>query len=397
MEQPLCPPPDGEIIIEPRPPYPVVGHCARSVRVLTASDTVGKAAALLRLSPVAVLPVVHGQRIVGMVGQQELTIGNGVAATDPVETVMAPPPMPLAARMTAGEGLVAMGQHGLTVAPVVDSSGRLFGMVTRADLVALASGSIRPARCGGMATPLGVYLTTGMARAGAGDLGLVLAGAAMGAMAVLSLGLVLVAAWLVDERYDLGILGAFGLVSPADASVWKPVALATWLALYALLFRWSPLAGYHAAEHMTVNAIESAEELEPNSVAAQPRVHPRCGTNLVVVLVFLALLDLVVPLRGAWLGIAALVLVLSRTRLGAFAQAYVTTRRPRPEELANGLQAGRDLIAAHQKVIGKPTSLARRVWCMGLLQAIAGLLVTLLALKLALDALGLGSLWALVG
>ncbi|NLD43062.1 MAG: DUF1385 domain-containing protein [Chloroflexi bacterium] len=45
---------------------------------------------------------------------------------------------------------------------------------------------------------------------------------------------------------------------------------------------------YHGAEHKTINAYESGAPLEPQSVAAFPRAHVRCGTGflLIVLVVF---------------------------------------------------------------------------------------------------------------
>jgi len=39
---------------------------------------------------------------------------------------------------------------------------------------------------------------------------------------------------------------------------------------------------YHGAEHKTINAFEARVELEPESVAKQTRVHPRCGTSFLL-------------------------------------------------------------------------------------------------------------------
>ena len=178
-ELPIAAP--AENVVVPTPPGAAVGHCARRVSSVEATDTVGKAANVLRLTAVPVVPVVRDGHIVGLMSQSQLSLNNGTSLDTPVEDVMLPPPPPLTSSMAAGLGLAAMEELGLEVAPVVSASGQLVGVVTRADLVALSSRSIRPPRCGGMATPLGVYLTTGMVRAGAGDLGLFLAGALMGA------------------------------------------------------------------------------------------------------------------------------------------------------------------------------------------------------------------------
>ena len=45
---------------------------------------------------------------------------------------------------------------------------------------------------------------------------------------------------------------------------------------------------YHGAEHKTINAFEARVELEPESVAKQTRVHPRCGTSFLLTMVLVS-------------------------------------------------------------------------------------------------------------
>jgi len=47
---------------------------------------------------------------------------------------------------------------------------------------------------------------------------------------------------------------------------------------------------YHGAEHKTINAFEAQVELEPEIVAQQTRVHPRCGTSFILSMVFISIL-----------------------------------------------------------------------------------------------------------
>jgi CBS domain-containing protein len=394
-ELPIAAP--AENVVVPTPPGAAVGHCARRVSSVEATDTVGKAANVLRITAVPVVPVVRDGHIVGLMSQSQLSLNNGTSLDTPVEDVMLPPPPPLTSSMAAGLGLAAMEELGLEVAPVVSASGQLVGVVTRADLVALSSRSIRPPRCGGMATPLGVYLTTGMVRAGAGDLGLFLAGALMGVYAILSLAVIFAAVWLIDERWSVGLISAFGTVpATGRAVVYAPLALIAWMGLYALLFRSSPLAGYHAAEHMTVNAMEAGDDMTAEQVARHSRVHPRCGTNLVVVIATFAIVGELWDISGFWLGFLALVLALGRYTLGGLTQRYLTTRPPSPSELASGVRAGRELIERHQDAVGRPSNVLSRIWCMGLLQAMAGLFAASWAITSIASLLGFGQLVALI-
>lgn len=40
---------------------------------------------------------------------------------------------------------------------------------------------------------------------------------------------------------------------------------------------------YHGAEHQTIYAFESGEDLSPETARVQPRLHPRCGTSFLIV------------------------------------------------------------------------------------------------------------------
>lgn len=48
------------------------------------------------------------------------------------------------------------------------------------------------------------------------------------------------------------------------------------------------LFGYHGAEHKTINAYEAGAELTPEVVAQYPIEHPRCGTALLLTVVFVS-------------------------------------------------------------------------------------------------------------
>jgi uncharacterized protein YqhQ len=106
------------------------------------------------------------------------------------------------------------------------------------------------------------------------------------------------------------------------------------------------MAGIHAAEHMTVNAIERGEELLPQVVQRMPRVHPRCGTNIAVAaIVFLGLMG------QSWIKdselrllLAALVTLVIWQPLGTFLQLFITTKPPSSKQLAMGVRAGRELL-----------------------------------------------------
>jgi uncharacterized protein YqhQ len=47
---------------------------------------------------------------------------------------------------------------------------------------------------------------------------------------------------------------------------------------------------YHGAEHKTINAFESGAPMTVESVAPQSRLHPRCGTGFLVVVVVVSII-----------------------------------------------------------------------------------------------------------
>jgi CBS domain-containing protein len=63
------------------------------------------------------------------------------------------------------EAAALLDESGADALPVVDANGAYLGLVARSDLVQDLVRPFKPPLVGGMATPLGVYLTTGQARA----------------------------------------------------------------------------------------------------------------------------------------------------------------------------------------------------------------------------------------
>src|SRR5262249_42286314 len=148
--------------------------------------------------------------------------------------------------------------------------------------------AVRPQTVGGMATPFGVYLTTGTIGAGAKGWALVATGVVMALMFCVIGGIALhvdnaILAHYIKELNDAHVKKAIADVKIDNFShlVESISQVVTFLA-FLIIFRLLPLSGIHAAEHKVVHAIERGEELTRENVRRMPRVHPRCGTNLVV-------------------------------------------------------------------------------------------------------------------
>ncbi len=153
---------------------------------------------------------------------------------------------------------------------------------------------------------------------------------------------------------------------------------------------------YHGAEHKAVNAYEAgADPADPEAVMMHSRIHDRCGTNLVVLIVALLIAGNL-PLGGRPLaaqlgGLYSLVVLLvalelfrligrwprsplSRVALagGRVLQRYVTTREPAPEHLEPACTALRRVLELERAAPSQPPAEVTRPWHEGERASLAG-------------------------
>jgi hypothetical protein len=275
--------------------------------------------------------------------------------------------------------------------PVADADGYCLGVVLAGDLFAPEMPPQPPPRIGGMATPFGVYLTDGNNQAGVGNLALVSSGVAMALMMLLTVGIVEGGLWLGRHYGVLPMFPAIGLDSEPSPN--HPIAGFASLSLrgvalivFLSLLRVTRIAGYHAAEHQTVHALERGERLTPEVVGRMPRPHPRCGTNLmaagILFSMFLQIFTYVPILSDSPYLVAALGAAFLWRPFGTFLQDWFTTRPASERELASGIAAGADLMTQYLTRPPSRPRLLRRIWSMGLLQTLVGMLLTLSLLEL---------------
>jgi uncharacterized protein YqhQ len=207
---------------------------------------------------------------------------------------------------------------------------------------------------GGMATPLGVYLTNGSLSGGVKAPALVLTGAAMSLMLVVG---VTITAWIYDTL-------------PQGTPSWVVTALLNLLpvALFFLQVRLSPIAATHGAEHMVVHALERGEELKPEIVKRMPLVHPRCGTNLAIgALLFTGLVQLMWSSFYEMGALLALIITIVFWRpIGNFAQEYVTTKPPRDKDVESAISAAEELLAKFRSSERRVPTIGSRLMASGL-------------------------------
>ena len=325
-------------------------------------DSLELAARKLRENGCGVLPVTDGTVLAGGITEASLTeaLANGKALTDPVSMIAKG--VATAKPFTTGaEALRTFDQLGAVAIVVLDDAGQVLGVLTPSDLYPKRQAPPRPPLVGGMATPFGVYLTTGSLRAGVGHLALVATGMTLGS---LLLGAAIITTLLVSNFVDWGI----------PARVAEIVNSALPFVLFLAGMRLLPLSGIHAAEHKVVHAIERGEELVPSTVRRMPRVHPRCGTNLAMgpsLFMGLGTMEVAIP-SSLKILFAAIVTLLLWRPLGNAMQKYVTTRPPTEKHIAMGIRSGKELL---NKYATSGTGMAnpfQRIFNSGMLHVVTG-------------------------
>lgn len=363
-----------------------IKHLIKTVPILTPYDTVRRAAGLIHASEGSRVFVRDEDQIIGAVSERAIIAflasasDAEVASQSPIGPLVEPGIMLVNSDITARQAAEIFASTDADVLPVVDNQGAYRGVLYRSELMGYLTQNLRPPAVAGMATPLGVYLTTGSVSGGTGSLGLFLTGVSLALMmlaAELSVeGLIKLFAMLTGVRADIMLRSAPLIQYPNfyDIPFYASVALS--IIVFFLILRFSPLSGYHAAEHMTVHAIEAGETLTTENVRSMPRVHPRCGTNLLAAAgVFLIIATRISSQFGVL--IALLVVVVGWRTIGAWLQYFVTTRTPSPRELANGVAAGNDLLRNYQEQPNLQLVGFQRIWKLGFIQTAAGMFSTL--------------------
>jgi CBS domain-containing protein len=364
-------------------------------------DSLLRAAELMAQGGAGVLPIVEYGAPVGVLTESRLreAIQRGVDWLEPVARCMdrnflrLPVDMPLE---EAVETLAYSEQPALGV----DPWGRYVGVVTLAGLAARPISLPQLGTLGGMATPLGVYLTNGVVSAGAGTLGLMLTGALLFALFLLANWLVIGGMWWAQQRFGVPLYSYYN--SPF-AGQWFLFSDVMGLALrssifvvFLLLMRLLPIAGTHAAEHMVVHAIERGEPLTLEVVRRMPRVHPRCGTNLVAgIVLFLGLSKVFqfgVPdedTRDFALLLALLLTLMFWRSFGALLQWVATTKPPTDRQILQAIRVGEELLRKARPLSGAKPSFGLRLLHSGLLQILLGAWALMALLYLLESLLGI--------
>jgi CBS domain-containing protein len=119
------------------------------VRSVTRDTSVQHAARLMREADVGSLPVVDGERVVGVVTDRDIAVrvvGDGKGPDTPVGDVATQEVVSVGPEQDLDEALRLMAQHQVRRLPVVEQDGRLVGIFAQAD----AAMEAEPARVGEM-------------------------------------------------------------------------------------------------------------------------------------------------------------------------------------------------------------------------------------------------------
>src|SRR5207244_3174570 len=150
---------------------------------------------------------------------------------------------------------------------------RFLGTVGIADLLSPIPVMPRPQTIGGMATPWGVYLTTGSVQAGVGNWALVGSGLALGSMLMAARFGVGFGAWAVQKATGLPCFAVWKGPEPSQLTMqtlgWAVLQCLS-LPLFLILMRSFSLSQFHAAEHQAVHAMERGEPLRIEVLKRMP-------------------------------------------------------------------------------------------------------------------------------
>ena len=163
---------------------------------------------------------------------------------------------------------------------------------------------------------------------------------------------------------------AFTLVEGAT----RALLLVGYLLLISLIPDVRRLFQYHGAEHKTINAFEAGAPLTVAGVAPQPRLHPRCGTGFLVVVVVVSIvvftfvgrpaLPILIASRVLLVPVIAAISyelirlgarhyrnpVVARLMFPVLAAQYLTTREPDPGQTEVALKAFGDVRDSEARV-----------------------------------------------
>jgi hypothetical protein len=241
---------------------------------------------------------------------------------------------------------------------VLNSNNTPVGILHYPDVVAFLNGYPMPTRVSGVSTPFGIFFTNSLARGGISDLKLFLTGCLFSLFAIV---MFFTGALLYGSLKN--VFSGFDSYTVSVISTVLPFVI------FLLLIKFTGLSKLHGAEHKVAHALESGDILSVNSVRLYSRVHKRCGTNLLILLLILQFMVIYVnPI------LACVVALFAWRALGNKIQFYITTSEPGEKEIKDAIFAGRDFLKNYFKVLYGNVKLdsLKRAYNLGIFQILGG-------------------------
>lgn len=181
------------------------------------------------------------------------------------------------------------------------------------------------------------------------------------AVAILAVAGLFVALPMLVSEYLTSLLGLTNITKNIAEGVLRGIIFIGYVAVIGMWKDIQQVFAYHGAEHKTINAYESGAELTPESVLKFSRIHRRCGTSFLLVVVFVSIIVFSAIGGGSLLWrIGSRVLLLPLVIgisyefikgasnsdtwgkyciMPALTLQYITTREPRPDQIEVALAA----------------------------------------------------------
>ncbi|NUP99717.1 MAG: DUF1385 domain-containing protein [Armatimonadetes bacterium] len=346
---------------------------------LSPDAAVTVASARLRSSGLPALPVVDSERLLGVVSERAVLFAlAGTSRSDGTCKDLVEPATVIPLTTLVEDTLWLLRRPEIELLVVSGAAGEYLGVLSRRRLTEGLEDARRPRLVGGLATPLGVHLTSVNHRGGVSDLCLLVSGLYVMVLWQIARGVVAFGMALTSRDPMLAALRelAPALTQLGAAPAAGLVSYLAMLLVFLMLLRLSALAGYHSGEHQAVHALERGLPLVYEQVVQMPRPHPRCGTNLATLLTLVMLVVSLLSARAPWVVLLpAVVALFLWRRIGHLVQEWFTTKPASRRQVEAGIQAARMLLSRYQRQPAYRAKLWIRIWNRGLLQVLAGMLL----------------------
>lgn len=162
---------------------------------------------------------------------------------------------------------------------------------------------------------------------------------------------IMVVLWLLVSLMDFGSESIGGPVG-AVLHFFALFPILPILLLFFAAMKFTAIGRYHGAEHKAVSAYEKYGEVTLEGAKGVSRIHPRCGTNILIYIVLAALADPFIDWAPyavlQFIFISEAWFIFGKTRvsiaIGNVTQKYLTTSEPGQKELEVAVESLKELL-----------------------------------------------------